>query len=563
MPDWLDFILHSRESLTGGGVRIGGSELLPLFWTHMQVTFLALAIAIAVTVPVALALGHAGRGQVVASTLANTGRALPTYAVVVFTAGYLGYNQGNLAFALVLLAIPPIFTNTYVGVREVDPDTVDAARGIGLTGAQIVRRVELPLALPLIFGGIRTSAVNVAATATLGPFVGVQTLGDPIINNNVYGDAGRLGGSILVAVVAFGFEIGFAALQRGVTPAGLKAHPRRKHSMKVRLITSSLLAALVFGVAACGSDDSDSGSGSGSTTAAGGTTSTPAADAKLIASDPANASKPQITLGTKNFTEALVVGEVYAQALEAAGYKIKRQFNLGSEQIAFKALKSGKVDGYPEYTGTALTSFFKVKPKDVTTDAQAAYEEAKADYAKIGITALPPTPFTDSNGFAVTQATADKLGVKTLSDLKGKSESLTVSGGPECRQREDCLLGLEKTYGLKFKKFLSIDLAKRHEVLTKGQSDVGLVFTTDGQIAADKLVLLEDDQKLFPPYNLILTLSDKTAQELGAEGQAVITKVQEGLTTPVMQELNSRVDLDKEKPAQVATEYLQESGYIK
>jgi len=556
MIDAIKFIFQTRESVAGG-TRIGGSELLPLLWTHLRVTFSALLVAIAVTVPVGVWLGHVGRGQAAASSIANTGRALPTYAVVVFSAAYIGYNSANLVFALVLLAIPPIFTNTYVGIRQVDPETVDAARGLGLTGTQVVRQVELPMSLPLIFGGIRTSAVNVAATATLGPFVGVQTLGDPIINNNVYGDSGRLGGSILVAAVAFAFELGFAALQRAVTPAGLKSHNRRKHPMKLRVITSAVVAALALGIAACGSDDDDSTTPA--TSAA--PTATPAANAKLIQKDPANASK-SITLGTKNFTEALVVGEVYAQALEAAGFTVKRQFNLGSEQIAFKALKAGKIDGYPEYTGTALTSFFKVKPKDVTTDAQQAYEEAKADYAKIGITALAPTPFTDSNGFAVTQATADKLGLKSLSDLKGKSAALTVSGGPECRQREDCLLGLEKVYGLKFKKFLSIDLAKRHEVLTKGQSDVGLVFTTDGQIAADKLVLLEDDQKLFPPYNLILTLRDEAAQTLGPEGQAVIEKVQEGLTTPVMQELNSRVDLDKEKPAQVAGEYLKESGYV-
>lgn len=555
MIDALRFIFSSRESLAGG-TRIGGSELLPLLWTHLRVTFSALALSILLAAPVAIWLGHLGRGRVAASTLANVGRALPTYAVVVFTSTYIGLNVSNLVLALVLLGIPPIFTNAYVAIREVDRDTVDAAHGLGLTRAQVVRRVELPLALPLIFGGIRTSAVNIAATATLGPFVGVATLGDPIINSNVYGDAGRLGGSILVAAVAFGFEIGFAALQRAVTPEGLKSTPRRKHRMNARVLTTSLLAALVFGVAACGSDDGGSSSTS-SKTAANESSS------KLIVADPANGSKPEITLGTKNFTEALVAGEIYAQTLEAAGFKVKRQFNLGSEQIAFKALKSGKVDGYPEYTGTALTSFFGVKPKDVTTDAQAAYEQAKGDYAKIGITALPPTPFTDSNGFAVTQQTASKLGLKTLSDLEGKSQDLTISGGPECRQREDCLLGLQNTYGLKFKKFLSIDLAKRHEVLTKGQSDVGLVFTTDGQIAADKLVLLEDDKKLFPPYNLILTLRDDTAKELGTEGQAAIQRVQEGLTTPVMQELNSRVDLDKEKPAQVATEYLRESGYIK
>ncbi|HEX6390906.1 MAG TPA: glycine betaine ABC transporter substrate-binding protein [Solirubrobacteraceae bacterium] len=553
MIDAIEFIFRSRESLAGG-TRIGGAELLPLLGTHLRVTFSALVIAIAITVPIGVWLGHLGRGQVVASSIANTGRALPTYAVVVFTAAYIGYNVSNLVFALVLLAIPPIFVNTYVGVRQVDRETVDAARGIGLTGGQVVRQIELPLAVPLIFGGIRTSAVNVAATATLGPFVGVATLGDPIINNNVYGESGRLGGSILVAVLAFGFELGFAALQRTVTPAGLKTINRRKHPMKLRVITSAVLAALALGIAACGDDDDDSGGSAGTTTQA--------TNAKLIQRDDANADKPTITLGSKNFTEQFVAGEIYAQALEAAGFKIKRQFNLGSEVIARKALRSGRIDAYPEYTGTALTSFFGVKPADVPRDPQQAYEQAKADYAKEGIVALSPTPFESSNGFAVTEATAQKDGLKSLSDLSKTASSMTISGGPECKQREDCLLGLEKVYGLKFKKFLSIDLAKRHEVITKGQSDVGLVFTTDGQIKTEKLVLLADDKKLFPPYNLILTLTEKTAEELGPEGQAVIEKVQEGMTTPVMQELNSRVDIDKEKYQDVATEYLRESGYI-
>ncbi len=554
MIDALEFIFSSRESVAGG-TTVGGSELLPLLWTHLRVTFSALVVAIAITVPIGVWLGHLGRGQALASSIANTGRALPTYAVVVFSAAYIGYNVSNLVFALVLLAIPPIFVNAYVGVRQVDRDTVDAARGIGMTGAQVVTKVELPMALPLIFSGIRTSAVNVAATATLGPYVGVATLGEPIINSNVYGEDGRLGGSILVAALAFGFELGFASLQRVATPEGLKAPTRRKHPMKLRLITSAVIAALALGLAACGDDDNDPAPGAGTTAAAD-------ADSKLIQRDDANADKPTITLGSKNFTEAFVAGEIYAQALEAAGFKIKRQFNLGSEQIAYKALKAGRIDGYPEYTGTALTSFFGVKPADVPRDEKAAAAEAKTAYAKENIVALAPTPFVSSNGFAVTQATAQKDGLKTLSDLSKVASTFTISGGPECKQREDCLLGLENVYGLKFKKFLSIDLAKRHEVIVKGESNVGLVFTTDGQIKTEKLVLLQDDKQLFPPYNLMLTLTQKTADELGPEGQAVIEKVQEGLTTPVMQELNSRVDIDKEKYQQVATEYLTESGYI-
>jgi osmoprotectant transport system permease protein len=224
--DAIDFIFHQRESV-GGGVQVGGSQLLPALGTHLQVTGEAVALACAVAIPVALWLGHIGRGELIASSASNVGRAVPSFAVLVFFSAYLGLGVTNLVFAMVLLAIPPIFTNTYVGVRQVDRDVVDAARGMGLSGAQISRRVELPLALPLVFGGIRTSVVNVVATATLGPFVGVVTLGDPIINANVYGESGRLGGAIVVAALALACEVAFASVQRAVTPSGLRISPAR------------------------------------------------------------------------------------------------------------------------------------------------------------------------------------------------------------------------------------------------------------------------------------------------------------------------------------------------
>jgi glycine betaine/choline ABC-type transport system substrate-binding protein/ABC-type proline/glycine betaine transport system permease subunit len=568
MIDALDYLLHSRESV-GGGVQVGGSHLLPLLWTHLRVTLEAIAIAVALTLPLALWLGHKGRGQLLASTAANVGRAVPSFAVLVFASTYIGLSVTNLVFAMVLLAIPPIFTNTYVGVRQVDRDVVDAARGMGLTERRLALAVELPLALPLVFGGIRTSVVNVLATVTLGPYVGVDTLGVPIINANVHGDAGRLGTALLIAALAIAAELLFAALQRGVTPRGLKlSHEktttptRRNRRMRSRSVLALLALALAFGLAACGSDDNnDNGGATGSPAP---TATTPAADSKVIQANPENASKPTVTIGSKNFTEQFILGEIYAQALKAAGYKVKKQLNLGSEQIALKALKAGRVDAYPEYTGTILTSFCKVKDKAIPHEAGQAYEQAKACMAKDGITAEAPSPFTDSNGFAVTQATATKLGnITKLSDLKGQAEKLTVSGPPECQQRTDCLLGLRDVYGLKFKKFLSIDLAKRHEVIKNGQTDVGEVFTTDGQIKADNLVLLKDDQQLFPPYNASLLAKTSVAQAAGPDFQQTVDSVTKGLSLEVMQELNSRVDLDKETPAKVAAEYLSEAGYLR
>ncbi|HYZ29917.1 MAG TPA: ABC transporter permease [Thermoleophilaceae bacterium] len=224
--DAIDFIFHSRESLTGG-VRVGGSEVWSLLAKHLELSAAGLGLACLIAVPVGLWLGHIRRGQFLAISVSNIGRAVPTLALIAFFIAYVGIGFTNVMLALVLLAIPPILTNSYVGVTQVDPDAVDAARGVGMTGVQIVRKVELPLALPIIFGGIRTSAVNVIATATIAPLAGVVTLGNPIINAQVYGDAGRLGAAIVVAVVAVAADGGFGLLQRAVTPRALRLANRR------------------------------------------------------------------------------------------------------------------------------------------------------------------------------------------------------------------------------------------------------------------------------------------------------------------------------------------------
>jgi osmoprotectant transport system substrate-binding protein len=276
----------------------------------------------------------------------------------------------------------------------------------------------------------------------------------------------------------------------------------------------------------------------------------------------ADNSKVQLTIGSKNFTEQKVLGEIYAQGLEAAGYKVNKDLNLGDEKTALAAVKSDQISAYPEYTGTALLSFFGKKADDLPKDPQAAYDEAKKGFEADGLTAFPPTPFTSSNEVAVTAETADKLGLKTISDLQGKSQDLTLYGSPECRQRLDCLLGLQQVYGLKFKKFTPVDIAQRHDVLTSGRADVSIVFTTDPQITREKEVLLEDDKGMFPPYNSTLVMKQETADKAGADLPKTIDLIQEQLTAANMQELNARVDLDKKDPAEVAKEYLTETGLV-
>jgi glycine betaine/choline ABC-type transport system substrate-binding protein len=331
----------------------------------------------------------------------------------------------------------------------------------------------------------------------------------------------------------------------------------RTHSSG-RLVKAALAAILLVATmlaAACGSDDSSSKPAADSANKASG---------KQIAPDPANKGKA-ITLGSKNFTESIIIAQIYGQALKQAGYTVKYDTNLGLEQVATKAMEEGQIDGYPEYTGTALTALLGVDPKDVPKDEDAAYQEAKRLYKeKYNFTALPQTPFTDANALGLSGKRAKELGnPKTISELtKAHNGELTLAASAECFKRTDCALGLTKVYGLKFKREIPIDVAQRHEVILQGKSDLTIPFTTDGQIAANKEVVLEDDKDLFPPYNVTMVLTDAAAKRLGPNAAKIITEVQKGLTTPVMQELNSRVDLDKQQPDKVATDYLQAEGYL-
>jgi osmoprotectant transport system permease protein len=220
--DAIDFIFHKRESVSGG-IEVGGpNELLHLAGTHLWISAVAVLAACAVSIPVGLYLGHIGRGEFLAISVSNIGRAVPSLALLAFFIAYIGLGTRNIILVLFLLAVPPILTNTYVATRQVDRNSVDAARGQGMSEAQIVRKVELPLGLATIFGGIRTSTVNVVATATIAPLASVNTLGYPIINTNVYGFSGTLGAAIVVAVLTLAIDGVLALVQRTVTPKGIK-----------------------------------------------------------------------------------------------------------------------------------------------------------------------------------------------------------------------------------------------------------------------------------------------------------------------------------------------------
>jgi glycine betaine/choline ABC-type transport system substrate-binding protein len=324
-----------------------------------------------------------------------------------------------------------------------------------------------------------------------------------------------------------------------------------------RFLALCVALLLAVGVGACGSDDDSSSGGGGGGGGGGGE-----ATGNQIQKVSGAASKGTITVGSKNFPEQFILGNIYADALTAAGYKVKKSLDIGSEVLAYKALKQGEIDAYPEYTGTALTAFFQIPVNKVPKDAEQAYSDVKEKAAADKVTALPHTPFENTYRLAMTKATAKKLGnPKTNSELKGKEGDLTIAGFPECKQRIDCLLGIEKVYGLKFAKFIASQ--QQYGVLDNGSADVLFGFTTDGELTTGKYVLLDDDKNLWPPYQVTFLMRDDALSKIGPEGQKVIEQVQKPLTEKVMGELNSRVVLDKQEPEAVAQQYLKEAGFIK
>jgi osmoprotectant transport system permease protein len=220
--DAFNFILHQQKARIGDNLVGGPHKSLSLVGEHLKVTFLSLGVAALVALPIGIVLGHLQKGETFAIALGNAGRAVPELALIAFVAAYIGVGLANVTFAFAILGIPPILTNTYVGMSQVDRNAVEAARGMGMTSLQSIFRVELPLAVPTIMAGVRTAGINIIATVALASLAGLSTLGDYIINRNVYGDQGVVAGAILIALLALALEFSLAGVQWLLTPKGLK-----------------------------------------------------------------------------------------------------------------------------------------------------------------------------------------------------------------------------------------------------------------------------------------------------------------------------------------------------
>jgi osmoprotectant transport system permease protein len=217
----IELIFEPRQ-VTRAGAEVGGlAEFGAQLWTHVWISLLALAIATAIALPLGAWLGHRGAGELLAVAVGNAGRAIPELALIALMVAFIGTGVLNVTIALMILGLPPILTNAFVGVRQVDRATVEAARGMGMSELQILARIELPLAVPTIMGGVRTGAINIVATATIAPLAGVLTLGDYILSRGAVGEEGLIAAAILVALLALAFELVLAGLQRLLTPRGV------------------------------------------------------------------------------------------------------------------------------------------------------------------------------------------------------------------------------------------------------------------------------------------------------------------------------------------------------
>lgn len=271
-------------------------------------------------------------------------------------------------------------------------------------------------------------------------------------------------------------------------------------------------------------------------------------------------AKP-VRVGSKDFTEEFIVGNMYALLLEANGIPVERKLNLGGTPVLQQALVSDQVDLYPEYTGTGLLTVLKLP---TNTNATQVFNTVRDEYKKqFNLAWLAPAPMNNTQALAMKKDVAARYGIKTISDMAAHAGELTMIGPPEFEQREDGLPGIQKAYGnFKLKKYLSVDPGLRYEGLVNGQADVAVAFGTDGQIAAYDLLVLQDDKGLFPPYQIAPVIRQQ-ALDANPKIAELLNKLAPLLTDATMQKLNFEVDGKKREPADVAKEFLQQNGLIK
>jgi osmoprotectant transport system substrate-binding protein len=309
-----------------------------------------------------------------------------------------------------------------------------------------------------------------------------------------------------------------------------------------RLLIAILATGMLALAVGCGGDDDNSGGGGGG----GGGSS--------ASSDQPGKGKPAVTIGTKDFTEEFILGELYAQALKAKGYTVNLKKNIGATEITDKALTSKQIDAYPEYSGESTATVFGINKLYDSPEATVA--DAKAKYEERGQVVSEATPFEDVDALAVTKEYGAKNGLTSMEDLK-KLPSFSLGARPEFKNRQVGLKGMEEVYGIKNAKFKQLALGLQYKALDKGDVDTANVFSTDAQLASGKYTVLKDPKGVFGFQNVLFVMNkDKYDAVGGTQFMDIINSVNKLLTAEAMRSMNSAVDIDKKDPAEVAKAFL-------
>ena len=312
-------------------------------------------------------------------------------------------------------------------------------------------------------------------------------------------------------------------------------HGRSMKFTGVLAVVAILLAGVVL--TACGSSSKSST-----------TTTAPSAP---------GAGKPAVTLGSKNFAESNIIGQLYTQALKAKGFTVNLKSEIGSTELIYKALKAGQIDGYPEYTGVLLSAV--AEQKTPPTSEQQAYEQAKTFVEKEGFTLLEKTPFYDTNVLITLPKYATEHSLSSIGDLKPLNNKFTIGGAPELATREEGLPGIKKLYGVEGK-FKPVSIELSYQAIEGGQVNVQSVFSTDGQLLGGKFKTLSDPKHVFGFQNVAPIIKKSVVEAQGPAFSETINKVSALLTIPAMQQMNKAVSIDKQSAASVAAEFLKANG---
>lgn len=504
-------------------------ELLGLVREHFLLVFISTSIAVLIGLPTGILLTRRPRLRGPILGLANIMQTVPSLALfgLLIPLPFIGGIGARTAIvALVLYALLPVIRNTVTGITGVDRNVREAAVAMGMTDRQVLMQVELPLAMSVILTGVRVAVVISVGVATIAAAVGAGGVGTYIFRGvRQYDNHLILAGAIPAALMALLADLGIGVLEKSFDTTGERSAKLGRTGAK-RLIVAGVTAVVLlagWGIA-----------------------------------QRLRHPRAQVVVGSKDFTESILLSEIFAQMLEKRGVSVERNFELGGN-LAHEGLVSGRVDVYPEYTGTSFTAILKHQP---ITDVNSVYEQVKREYAdRFQVTVGPPLGFSNDFAILIRGAEARRLNLKTISDAVPYTKNWRAGFGQDFKNRQDGYPGFRRAYGLQFPdEPKEMDLSLTYQALANSQVDLIAGNSTDGMIAALDLYQLVDDKHYFPPYQAVLLVRQDTLTRLPAMAEA-LAKLNNALTTDEMRRMNYAVDHDHRSPRDVSAEWLKAKGF--